>query len=83
MARAQKTRGSASQLLFRDESNNTQPIQYVQVKSGSVLGRIVKFDRILNTEYIWILKIHRIPNTEYIQFLKIERIRILNSAIRN
>ena len=45
------------------------------------LERIVKFDRILNTEYIRILKIHRIPNTEYIRFLKNERIRIPNSAI--
>ena len=50
--------------------------------SGTVLERIVKFDRILNTEYIRILKIHRIPNTEYIQFLKTEQIRIPNSAIR-
>ena len=48
----------------------------------SVLGRIVKFDQIPNTEYIWILKIHQIPNTEYIQFLKNDRIRIPNSAIR-
>ena len=51
-------------------------------QSGAVLERIVKFDRIPNTEYIRILKIHRIPNTEYIQFLKNERIRIPNSAIR-
>ena len=48
----------------------------------AVLERIVKFDRIPNTEYIRILKIHRIPNTEYIRFLKNERIRIPNSAIR-
>ena len=48
----------------------------------TVLERIVKFDRIPNTEYIRILKIHRIPNTEYIRFLKNERIRIPNSAIR-
>ena len=51
-------------------------------KRKSVLERIVKFDRILNTEYIRILKIDRIPNTEYIRFLKNERIRIPNSAIR-
>ena len=47
-----------------------------------VLERIVKFDRIPNTEYIRILKIHRIPNTEYIRFLKNERVRIPNSAIQ-
>ena len=47
-----------------------------------VLGRIVKFDRIPNTEYIRILKMHRILNTEYIRFLKNDRIRIPNSAIR-
>ena len=51
-------------------------------KYETVLERIVKFDRIPNTEYIRILKIDRIPNTEYIRFLKNERIRIPNSAIR-
>ena len=49
---------------------------------NSVLERIVKFDRISNTEYIRILKMHRILNTEYIRFLKNDRIRIPNSAIR-
>ena len=47
-----------------------------------VLSRIVKFDRISNTEYIWFLKMHRILNTEYIRFLKNDQIRIPNSAIR-
>ena len=50
--------------------------------SKPALGRIVKFDRIPNTKYIWIFKIHQIPNTEYIWFLKIDQIRIPNSAIR-
>ena len=34
----------------------------VLVPCNSVLSRIVKFDRIPNTEYIRILKMHRIPN---------------------
>ena len=59
-----------------------EEFQDLVILAQSVLERIVKFDRIPNTEYIRILKIHRIPNTEYIRFLKNERIRILNSAIR-
>ena len=63
-------------------TRNSTPMLCVTEYNTPVLGRIVKFDRIPNTEYIRILKIHRILNTEYIRFLKNERIRIPNSAIQ-
>jgi len=47
-----------------------------------VLSRIVKTDRIPNTEYIRFLRNDRIPNTEYIRFLKMIEYRIPNSTIR-
>ena len=75
-----------------DNNNTTAPPQWTEgwarqpgtrpSHSVPVLGRIVKFDWIPNTEYIRILKLHRIPNTEYIRLLKNERIRIPNSVIR-
>ena len=49
---------------------------------GPVFSRIVKIDRIPNTEYIRFLRNDRIPNTEYIRFLKMIEYRIPNSTIR-
>ena len=48
----------------------------------SVLGQIVKFDQIPNTEYDRILKMHGILSTKYIWFLKNDRIQMPNSAIQ-